>query len=151
MPNYFEIKKLIKIPRARTRVEEQVVRGLVSGGLLGPALQIERRDAQSIEFFQLSPMRPSVPSRGLIRFASTAVGTELEFVLCFPPRFFSALWLVFAVGVSLGLKMLVPESPISWVVAGFCVATWLWGRARAKRTCLARLHAYLHNSEYLRT
>jgi hypothetical protein len=143
-----------KIARHRQTLSDQLVLGLVTGGLLGPGIFIDSRDAKSIRFNQKRGRGYGGGVRGEILISSQESGENL--VECNLSvnrgdwrRFFiaSGIGAVIATGVALAFGWLVPWSILAGIVGALGVDTL---QVRMTRMRLQhQVEAYLHNTTYL--
>ena len=69
----------VRIARSPKTVAEHVVLGLITGGLFGPGLVIDRREARCIGFSKVGGLLPALPDRGEIALSEeSSGGTVLE-------------------------------------------------------------------------
>ena len=152
----------VRLPRHRQTLSDQLVLGLVTGGLLGPGLFIEAREADGIRFCKRGGPLQAAPDRGEIRLTEEASGdTRVECRIWCRSLFLRRLigGILLGVGVvgllaaGLWVLKLSPRSQWTWASAFGtltaivdCAAGRWMDRARLRR----QVQAYLHNTTYLK-
>ena len=74
MPSKPFLTVSVPLARHRTTLADQLVLGVVTGGLLGPGLVIEGRESNRIHFAKVDGFLAPVPDRGELRFAESDRG-----------------------------------------------------------------------------
>jgi len=144
------------VARGPQTVAEHVVLGLVTGGLLGVGLIIERREARSIAFTNPGEWLPTGPDRGEISLSENVPGeTEVQYRLwC---RGLARRRLLHAVVLG-ALVATITALVFGWLIhistpVGIVVAL-VWdvvARFRQRSMLRRRVEAFMHNTNYLRT
>jgi hypothetical protein len=137
-------------------VAEHLVLGLVTGGLLGPGLLIERRESDRFQFVKPGGLLTAGPDRGEIVLSETAPGeTEIECRLwCYGMSRLRLLrsalvGILVATVTALGFGWLLPLALSVGVVTS---VVWdLVVRAREQALLRRRVQAFVRNTNYLKT
>ncbi len=141
------------VPRHADAVGDQIMFGLVGGGLLGTALTIERRERGQVAFRCFSPMLHNTPEYGEIDILPTdRGGVTVSCRLSCRWLAFRGFGLAFVGAAALGLLLWLASS---WVVGlGGGLAVWLAGglalRAAARARVVSQARAYIVNTKYLK-
>ena len=146
----------VRVTRSSQTVAEHMVLGLVTGGLLGPCLMIERRDSDRVQFTRPGGLTTSGPERGEIVLFEPAPGeTRIECKLWCTSMAMrrllraAALGALVATSTSLLLGWLLPAA----LPAGLATAV-VWERVtrhRERALLRRRVSAFIHNTNYLKT
>jgi hypothetical protein len=152
----------VQMARHRQTLSDQLVLGLVTGGLLGPGLVIEGRESDCIRFRkQGGALRPG-PDRGEILLTQdTAGGTQVECrIWCGGLALRRALeGILLGVGIAglllAGLWLLGVTAPLRAQSAGagglLCaLASYVLGRRSDSAHLRRQVLAFLHNTTYLK-
>jgi hypothetical protein len=146
----------VRIARSPQTVAEHLVLGLVTGGLLGSGLVIERREADRFQFVKEGGLLTAGPDRGEIVLSETASGeTEIECRLWCGGMGRLRLLRAALVGVlvatatALGFGWLLPLSLSVGVISsvGWDVVI----RARQLAVLRRQFQAFVRNTNYLKT
>jgi hypothetical protein len=134
-------------------VADQLVLGLVSGGLLGPYMRVERRDLEKLAFVQAVSWAGG-PERGEIALGSSETGETTVNILLFCTQM--RLWSL-AFGTLAGaLAATVSTFLFDWLIT-FSIPTgvllgllaYVLHHRRATVKLRRRVEVYLHNTKYL--
>lgn len=144
----------LHIARSRQTVTDQLVLGLVTGGLIGPGLVIDRREVNAIHFSRA--VGANLPDRGELVVEEDAQGeTSVECRLWCRGidrrqlMLSAGLGALVAVVVALAFDWLLP---LSALVGGVVAIGWdLAARRRRVRHLRRRVEAFVANMAYLKT
>ena len=151
-----------QMPRHRQTLSDQLVLGLVTGGLFGPGLLIAGREADCIRFRKLGGVLRAAPDRGEILLGIEPSGeTRVECRIWCRGLVLRRLVSAALIGASMvgllaaGLWVLNWVSASRWDLAAggglltalvaFAIGRWV-DRARLRR----QVRAFLHNTTYLK-
>jgi len=146
----------VRIPRSPKTVADHIVLGLVTGGLLGPGLVIDRREAQGIRFSKVGGWLSSMPDHGEIelfeeRSGATVVECRIWCGGMARRRLLQAVFLG-------GLLATVGALAFGWLIhtaipVGVAVGlVWdLAGRFVDRATIRRQVEAFGRNTNYLKT
>jgi hypothetical protein len=159
----------VQLPRHKQTLSDQLVLGLVTGGLLGPGLFIETRESDCIRFRKRGGPLQAAPDRGEIRLTTEASGdTRVECRIWCRSLFLRRLigGILLAVGMAgliaagLWVLKLAPRNQGLWTgtvgmwTGAVGLLTALVSSTAGRRMDRARLRrqvqAYLHNTTYLK-
>lgn len=149
------ISMVVRISRLRQTVADQLVLGLVTGGLLGPGLVIEKREADSIRFVKAGGLLRRAPDRGEILLSSESSGeTVVECRLWCGGMDLRRLLMAAVLGALLAtVTALLFGWLIHWSIplgGAAAVAFDLVGRHRDRSQLRHQIQAFVHNTTYLK-
>jgi len=145
----------VRIARSPKTVADQVVLGLVTGGLLGPGLVIQQREAQCVRFSSLGTL-PGMPNRGEIELIEEdSGGTRLECRFWCHGMSYRRLVQAVCLGA---LIATITALAFGWLIhlsiplgVGVGVAWDLVGGYRDRSSLRRRVEAFARNTTYLKT
>jgi hypothetical protein len=147
---------VVTLARHRQTLADQLVLGVVTGGLLGPGLLIEGRESNRIYFAKADGVFSSVPDRGELRLEETEPGeTRVTCeVWCRGMGLRRASFAVLAAAslatfAAFGFDWLMTVSlPFAAIVA---LTLDLLGGVRDRRRLRRQITAFLKNTTYLKS
>lgn len=144
------------LARPRQNVSDQIVLGVVTGGLLGPGFVIERRDAERLRFARVGGLLSTLPDVGEVELheSDTSGQTEVTFRLWCRGQSLRRLLLALLLGaVIASAAALILGWLIHWSIptgVAVAIAHDLQGRFRERSVLRRQLDSYLRNITYLK-
>lgn len=146
----------VTLARHRQTLADQLVLGVVTGGLLGPGLVIEGRESNRIHFAKVDGVLSSVPDRGELRLEESERGeTRVTCEVWCRGMSLRRGFIAILSGASLATLgalgfdwLMVVSGPVG-AAAALLLDGLLWGRDR--RRLRRQVTAFIKNTTYLKS
>jgi hypothetical protein len=150
------ITKVVQIARSRQIVADQLVLGLVTGGLLGAGFVIDRRESHCIQFSKIAKHLSRSPDRGEIVLSEASPGeTALECRLWCTGMSLRRLIISTLMGVMVAtMAALLFGWLIHWTIPtglGVAVIHDLTARWQDRSTIERQIDGFVRNITYLKS